>query len=80
MSLDPDARRRLAAKRANERVKLFYSTMNAFAVGVVGAAFIVPGITSIASIFELQRWIWFIAAAGLHLMAQLVIGLLRSEE
>jgi hypothetical protein len=70
MSLDPDARRRLAAKRANERVKLFYSTMNAFAVGVVG----------ITSIFELQRWIWPIAAAGLHLMAQLVIGLLRSEE
>jgi hypothetical protein len=54
MSLDPDAQRRLQAKRANERVKLLYSTANALAIGMVGAAFIVPGITSADLLLEPQ--------------------------
>ena len=78
--IDPDARRRLANKRFNERVKLAYTTLNAMAIAVVAAAFIVPGISSVASIFELQRMIWFLVAAALHSAAQMFVGALRSEE
>lgn len=46
MSLDPEQRRRLDSKRFNERVKLAYTTVNAFAIGIVGAALIVPGVSS----------------------------------
>lgn len=80
MSLDPDAQRRLHAKRANERIKLLYSTANALAIGVLGAAIIVPGVTSLASLMELQRAIWFLVAVGLHCTGLAIVGLLRSED
>lgn len=80
MSLDPDTRRKLAAKRTNERVKLGYTTVNALAIGVLGAAVIVPGVSSVASLLEFQRWIWLIIAMALHMLAQMIVGLLRSEE
>jgi hypothetical protein len=66
---DPEAERRLAAKRVNERLKLVYTSINALAIGIIGAAVIVPGVSSPASLLEPQRVIWFIAVAALHIMA-----------
>ena len=80
MTADPDAQRRLANKRYNERIRLIYTAANTLALGIIGAAFIVPGVSSVATIFETQRAIWFLAAAGLHVLAQAVVGFLRSEE
>lgn len=80
MPLSPDAERRLAAKRANERIKLVYTTANAFAIGIVGAAFIVPGVSSLFPLIEVRRGIWLLIAAGLHIVAHLFIGRLRSED
>ena len=79
MTADPDAQRRLANKRYNERIRLIYTAANTLALGIIGAAFIVPGVSSVATIFETQRAIWFLAA-GLHILAQVVVGFLRSEE
>lgn len=80
MSLDPDAQRRLSAKRTNERIKLVYSTLNAFAIGIVIAGVIVPGVSSPASLIELPRLIWFSVAGALHIAAQVFVGTLRSED
>jgi len=80
MALDPHAGRKLHAKRANERVKLLYSTVNALAIGMVGAAFVVPGVTSADALLEPQRWIWILIAVALHSVAYLIVGWLRSED
>lgn len=80
MSLDPDARRKLAAKRTNERIKLVYSTLNAFAIAIVVAGVILPGVSSPATLLDFQRVIWFSVAIALHVLAQLFVGALRSED
>ena len=80
MTIDPDARRKLSAKRTNERIKLLYTTANALAIGVLGAAIIVPGVSSLASLLDLQRGIWLLVAAALHCTALLIVWLLRSED
>ena len=74
---DPiDAERRLRAKRQNERLKLLVSFLNTLGLAVLGAAFVVPGINSLASI----QWSWVLAGIALHLTAQGVLQRLRSEE
>ena len=78
---DPVAsERKLKAKRQNERVKLLSSTLNALALGVMGAGIIVPGISAPAVLLEPVRLIWFLAAALLHCGAHIVFQLLKSED
>jgi hypothetical protein len=71
-----DPRRRLGAKRQNERVKLGASFLNTAAIAVLGAAFIVPAVSGSGNI----RWNWVPVALILHLAAHAAFGLLRSEE
>lgn len=74
---DPiDAERRLRAKRSNERLKLLVGFLNTTGLAIIGAAFVVPGVAS----FQGVRWTWIPAGLGLHLMAQIALQMLRSEE
>jgi len=74
---DPIAsERRLRAKRLNERVKLAASFLNTLSLAVVGAAFIVLGVVSLATV----RWSWLPFAAVLHVSAHMAFSRLRSED
>jgi len=44
-----DKARRLASRRFNERVKLIVTSLNAIALAILGAAFILPGIANVAT-------------------------------
>lgn len=72
--------RKLAAKRFNERVKLAVTTINAFAIGIAGSAIIFPVAHDGPSSITTASVIWIFAAVALHLIAQAVIGLTRSED
>lgn len=80
MPLTPDRERRLAAKRNNERVKLIATSLNAIALAVFGAAFVVPAIANPAVLLSAGPWILMSAALALHLGAHAVLRFLRSEE
>ncbi|MGI6245512.1 MAG: hypothetical protein ACOYJQ_07070 [Pseudochelatococcus sp.] len=69
-------RRRLAAKRVNEHVKLFASTINAIALATFGTAAILPAIGGAGS----PNWAWIPVAILLHLTAQGAYRLLKSED
>jgi hypothetical protein len=73
--LDPIAsERKLKARRANEHLKLMASFLNTLSLAVIGAAFVIPGVTS------LQGGIWIPAGLVLHLAAHLPLRLLKSED
>jgi type IV secretory pathway TrbD component len=75
--VDPEASaRKLRAKRANERLKLAAGALNTLALATVGAAFIIPGVTSLENV----RWAWIPVGVILHLLAHLVLGLMKSED
>jgi putative exporter of polyketide antibiotics len=77
MSLTPkDRRRRLAAKRINERLKLTANFLNAIGIGVVGAAFIIPGVTDLTAV----RWDWLPFGFTLHVLAHVALSFLKSED
>ena len=74
---DPEASaRKLRAKRTNERVKLTTVSLNTLALAIVGAAFIIPGVTSLENV----RWAWIPVGLILHLLAHLVLGFMKSED
>lgn len=72
-----DIARRLRAKRVNERIKLAASTVNAVGLAVVGVTVLVPIMAGTAGILSVA---WIAAAFVLHLMAQVVLGNLQSED
>ena len=79
------SRRRLAAKRRNERVKLLANTSNALALGIIGATLIVPelsgsGVRMSAGPFDWFRAFWILAAVVLHILAQLAFELMQGED
>ena len=81
MTVDPDASaRKLVAKRINERVKLFAGFLNALAIGVVGTALIVPVVQRLEELLDIQRIVWCCVGMALHLSAQAVFSLMRSED
>ncbi|CAA9317123.1 MAG: hypothetical protein AVDCRST_MAG90-805 [uncultured Microvirga sp.] len=74
---DPVAsERKLRAKRYNERVKLGASFLNTLSLAIWGAAFVIPGVLS----FEGIRWTWIPVAVILTVLAQVALGLLKSED
>jgi hypothetical protein len=80
--LDEAARtkaRKLAAKRANERLKLLASFFNALALGVIGAGFIVPVVNEPGRLISPQLP-WLGLGFVLHLLAQGALSFLRSED
>ena len=77
----PDAaRRKLAAKRHNERTKLLANAFHAMSLGVIGAGVIIPSVASPPKLLQIQTLGWVLMAVGLHLVAQAVLQFLRSEE
>ena len=79
--VDPEASaRKLRARRNNERVKLLSGTLNALALGVIGAGLIVPAVSSPAVLLEPARLVWFLAGVALHCSAQMAFQLLKSED
>ena len=74
--VDPEgSARKLRAKRTNEHLKLIASSLNTLSLAVVGAAFVIPGVTSLENV----RWIWIPVGIVLHLIAHLPLRLLKSE-
>jgi hypothetical protein len=73
--------KRLHAKRYNEQLKFFAGMLNTLAVGIFGAAFILPivGHSQTGPDF-LMRPVWILVAAGLHVVGLAMLGLIRSEE
>ena len=80
MELEITRRRKLAAKRTNERLKLLTSAMNTLAVGIVAAAMIVPGINSVSALLEPHRFAWLSTALTLHVSALFALRWLKSED
>jgi len=72
-------RRKLAAKRQNERVKLFASLFNALAVGTIAAGAIIPA-TRTPIDFSWVTLAWIGIGSGLHLVGQAAYAILQSEE
>lgn len=71
--------RKLAAKRANERIRLLAGFLNALAIAVVGASFIVPVIGQPDRLLS-PNLAWLVLGSILHLVAQGVFAFLRSED
>jgi dipeptide/tripeptide permease len=67
MAETSERRRRLAAKRHNERLKLLIVSVNALGLTTFGAAFILPMVGGAEPKAPL---IWIIVAFALHLLAQ----------
>lgn len=74
---DIASRRKLAARRLNENLKLLASSLNTVALTILGAAFLLPTISGQA---VATPTIWIMIAAGLHLLAQAVLRLIQSED
>ena len=78
--MTPDQERRLAAKRSNERVKLFATTLNATALAVFGTAYVLPAINNPSSLRSPGPWLLLLLAILTHLRAHVVFEMLGSEE
>ncbi len=60
MSLtEADKARRLAQPRFNERVKLIVTSLDAIALAILGAAFILPGTANVANLLSIESWFCF---------------------
>lgn len=70
------AERRLRAKRYNERLKLLVGFLNTLGLAILGAAFVIPGVSSFAGV----QWSWVSIGIVLHLLAHGVLQRLKSEE
>lgn len=78
MTLAPnDIERRIRAKRLNERLKLSASSINTVGLTALAAAVIVP---LTGGSLSLSALVWFLIAAGLHLVSHVVLGYLKSED
>lgn len=73
-------KRRRAAKRTNERLKLLSVFFSNGAVAMFAAGIFGP-LTRLHDIL-IDRFtvLWLIAAVALHIMGQMVLGMLQSEE
>ncbi len=81
MSLTPgDKARRLANRRFNERIKLIVTSLNAIALAILGAAFILPGVANVANLLSIEPWVLLFIALGIHVGAQALLGRLKSED
>jgi len=71
-----DATRRRAARRFNERVKLFATFLNNVGIAILAGAVIVPWANAQAEF----HWVRLSVPVVLHLVAQAALSLLRSED
>lgn len=75
--MDQELVRKLQAKRLNEHVKLFATTVNAVGLVVFGAGVLQPLVTLSNSLAT--GWAWVVIATILHLWAQASLRLIRLE-
>jgi len=71
------ATRRLAAKRANERIKLLIVSVNTVALTMFGATLVIPVVSGSRQDVPVT---WILVAIGLHVMAQALFQFLRNED
>ena len=64
--LTPDRDRRLAAKRNNERTKVIATSLNAIALAIFGAAFVVPALAKSAVLLSPGPWVLRFVALAQH--------------
>ncbi|SCZ31654.1 hypothetical protein [Afifella marina] len=76
--MSAETQMKLQAKRFNEHVKLFSSTVNAIGLVIFGGGLIQPLIARDPS--PTIRWSWIALSIILHMVAQSVIRLMRAEE
>lgn len=76
-----EEKRKLRAKRFNEHVRLLVTTVNAIALITAGAGAIQPIFATGAGSVLTQpaNWLWILLGVTLHLCAQALIRLTRSE-
>jgi hypothetical protein len=79
MSAPNPSARKLAARRWNEHLKLIATSLNTIALGIVGAAYVIPGVAGTFSM-DLPRLIWLFYALVLHLASHAVLRFFRSED
>ncbi|MFL5174243.1 MAG: hypothetical protein ACJ8CO_00330, partial [Microvirga sp.] len=71
---------KLGAKRHNERTKLLSNAFHAMSLGVIGAGVIIPSVASPRRLLDVDTLAWVLIAVVLHLVAQAVLQVLRSED
>ena len=79
---DKGRERKLATRVYNKRIDLLVSALNAVGLGIFGAAFIAPAIREgqMSILASFANWSWIVIGVGLHLFAQVFVGLMRSED
>jgi hypothetical protein len=75
--VDEDAKRKLRAKRLNEHVKLFVTTVNATGLVIFGASVLQPLVAQSAN--STVNWSWVALSVILHVCAQASIRLIQPE-
>ncbi len=76
---EDDIRRRRSARRFNEHVKLWATFQNNVAVTILAGAVVIPWVNATAPGAPFH-WGWSLSALGLHLLAQLELRTLKSED
>ncbi|MEE8631498.1 MULTISPECIES: hypothetical protein [Methylobacterium] len=71
--------RKLAAKRANERLKLLAGFFNTLALGVIGAGVIIPTVADLTNAWP-KSLVWLVTGLVLHCVGQGALTFLRSED
>ena len=72
---------KLAAKRYNERVKLTAGAINALGLALIISGMVFPVVRAGApeALARPFTWIWVLAGMTLHVIAHVVLGLLKNE-
>ncbi|KQP52677.1 MULTISPECIES: hypothetical protein [unclassified Methylobacterium] len=73
-----DAKHR--AKRFNEGVKLLATLFNSLSIATFGAAFVVPFAQRHLDVFRDGGWVLLSAATSRHLVGQITLRFVRSED
>ena len=71
--------RKLAAKRANERIRLLAGFLNALAIAVAGAGFIITAVSHPDRIAAVS-FVWCLVGVALRPFAQAALSFRRSED
>ncbi|MEN3791941.1 hypothetical protein [Fulvimarina sp. MAC3] len=74
---DTAKRRKFAARRFNEHVKLLAAAWNTIGLTIFGSALVLPTVSGKTIDNAI---VWIIVAGGLHISAHCVLRLLRSED
>ena len=77
--MSEEERLKLQAKRFNEHIKLFVTTLNVIALTIFGAGVLQPLVTAGATPISAFNMIWIGLSVALHFVAQGLIRLIQLE-